>query len=75
MKEIFGSTPVSKEQKCSADYNCCSTRYFDQDSKFIGSSEGCMNSDPEEPFKYAPSMEFFDQDGNPIGGEIPPEKE
>ena len=74
MKEIFGSIPVSKEQRCTADYNCCSIRYFDQNAQFIGSSEGCMNSDPDEPFKYDPSMEFFDKDGKPIGEIALPER-
>ncbi len=74
MKDVLGSTPVSKEQRCTVDYNCCSTRYFDQNGKFIGSSEGCLNSDPDEPFKYDPSMEFFDKDGKPIAGETPSER-
>jgi hypothetical protein len=75
MKEIFGSTPVTKEQRCSADYNCCTTRYFDRDNKLIGSSEGCMKSNPDEPFKYSPKMEFFDRDGKLIKEELTLEKE
>jgi hypothetical protein len=75
VKEIFGQDPVSKEQRCWADFNCCTVKYFAKDAKLIGSSEGCMNNNPAEPYKYNPSIEYFDSDGRILGEIASQEKE
>ena len=64
VEAVFGQVPDSKEQSCTDDMNCCSVSYFDKDGNLIGSSEGCRNSNPQDPFEFKPNVKYYDKEGN-----------